>query len=1442
MLVRITNLAVYERSIPTPANTSIPIKPSQVIEFEYPKAYDWFFLGLTKYNFKVDLTTQLSDITPVNPDLDFSSFDEFVLECQKLMAETEICDDNGIHVKPEDTWVSQEVYDTFKQAIEDALKAKQSALKQEDLEGAIQELTEAKENFELQLKPGTKPPEIPSKIMRYGFAHNGSSVDEILDTTGTKDNSFFILLDKPVTTEQLIASLEIDQHKYDTLIQAPPIMTISVLSEDGQVLVWSLGSSKEDTDVDTVDDAPVSEYEGEWPVPPFDAKLTIVDSNDHNEPIIGADNEDFVDREVKVTGEDTVVDEDLEPAEDIDTTEIDKVIEEAQKIIDNTIATDEAPSGVSNKPWYASKELLSQLAQARNDAMTAKTTARKQAQVDEAANSLQETLDTVLAARKAAKVFEFVVPDGSKQLGNKLISDLQQNIQVEGGKITGTLPYVPDFMVNGSKLTGNYFVFLVNGRGTTGAKVTIQLRNKLGILATIQTGTDYELVKGLKSMAGLQIIIKQRNDGSTKDDITETYDLSGLVNGEKPLDTKALEESIAAAKNAKQGVVSSTHNGKDVDPGTSWVTSEQMSTFEAAIQAAETAKSSATKQDDIESAKKTLDAAVEEFNSQKQDGTYVAPTKWDEVISISAFDQDTECFGKYVRDLQEDNISASGEGFNVLMTGTLKYVKDWKQFSSVVSEQSGHYLAIKIDPVDEIDLLRITNSSTSTVDEDIDPEGMIIYVKDKNQKVTVKANHYGHECEVTLLMSNLTLLEPEPVKQFTISAPSPEESFGNMTFGDLQDITINEDKTVTGTVHYVNNLIIKDTPLNGSYCAIKVERKNTELDQVTVQFRNNLAVLGTIDTGSDIVLIPSLKSMTGARLIVKQTRKGSKSADFEETYDLSKLVFEAAPVKAVLTEVKVADRTHSWKDVTYNQLMADDVQANLEGKEITVTGTLFQKDSWSAYPKESQNKWYPVLNLVVENDKQAIALYKADGEKSSVHHFESNKPNDDIIFSIDNDTKSTPRKIVVYQTEDDANNDKNGNEYTINFSGCTLLTNTPAELEFEMADQSHSWKNVAYSEIQSPEASLTKQGDTLKVSGTFYKVNNWSAFGKKNQNKWYIATKVTRPENSVVEGSDGRSFLADKLSDDIVYAFDSTQDKPIFKVYPTAKHKELDFAGRTYTMDLTQVELVDPYVTLSINSEKTYDIDDPTKLGTFNIANNEITGNATKYFGQIASRENKPEQQTGYYISVVANPWEGVEASKNGKDYVPMAENGKVLVFLGQTENNVDKLYLKNTKANNHIDEFSLNVTCDPDDTIPSVEKVGYFATKDEFNKYLTDQLKLSADQMNVDDQVFYIHYNAPLDNATDYVTVVEVKDHKYGVAHKHVEAAETVTYFSMKNGFQVDYVDGIVKTDNDSAKCELSDYHGNAKVILYRVDGAIDYAKYPEKMDKMIETTVTIA
>ena len=61
-------------------------------------------------------------------------------------------------------------------------------------------------------------------------------------------------------------------------------------------------------------------------------------------------------------------------------------------------------------------------------------------------------------------------------------------------------------------------------------------------------------------------------------------------------------------------------------------------------------------------------------------------------LSVKPEDGEAVLFGKAVNELQSDVVVSDDE-----VTGTLKYVDGYVDFSSNVSEQSGNYLALKIE-------------------------------------------------------------------------------------------------------------------------------------------------------------------------------------------------------------------------------------------------------------------------------------------------------------------------------------------------------------------------------------------------------------------------------------------------------------------------------------------------------------------------------------------------------------------------------------------------------------------------------------------------------------------------------------------------------------------------------------------------------------------------
>ena len=119
-------------------------------------------------------------------------------------------------------------------------------------------------------------------------------------------------------------------------------------------------------------------------------------------------------------------------------------------------------------------------------------------------------------------------------------------------------------------------------------------------------------------------------------------------------------------------------------------------------------------------------------------------------LSVKPEDGEAVLFGKAVNELQSDVVVSDDE-----VTGTLKYV----DFSSNVSEQSGNYLALKLeaDPAEAETVVELVGGTTApvTLDDDMNI-GLLIKTKD-TQSIKVTPTHNKESVTKTYGLSGLTL-------------------------------------------------------------------------------------------------------------------------------------------------------------------------------------------------------------------------------------------------------------------------------------------------------------------------------------------------------------------------------------------------------------------------------------------------------------------------------------------------------------------------------------------------------------------------------------------------------------------------------------------------------------------------------------------------------------
>lgn len=123
-------------------------------------------------------------------------------------------------------------------------------------------------------------------------------------------------------------------------------------------------------------------------------------------------------------------------------------------------------------------------------------------------------------------------------------------------------------------------------------------------------------------------------------------------------------------------------------------------------------------------------------------------------LSVKPEDGEAVLFGKTVNELQSDVVVSDDE-----VTGTLKYVDGYVDFSSNVSEQSGNYLALKIEaePAEAETVVELVGGTKGPVTLD-DDMNIVLLIKNKDtQSIKVTTTHNKESITKTYGLSGLTL-------------------------------------------------------------------------------------------------------------------------------------------------------------------------------------------------------------------------------------------------------------------------------------------------------------------------------------------------------------------------------------------------------------------------------------------------------------------------------------------------------------------------------------------------------------------------------------------------------------------------------------------------------------------------------------------------------------
>lgn len=122
-------------------------------------------------------------------------------------------------------------------------------------------------------------------------------------------------------------------------------------------------------------------------------------------------------------------------------------------------------------------------------------------------------------------------------------------------------------------------------------------------------------------------------------------------------------------------------------------------------------------------------------------------------LSVAPEDGETEIFGKYVAELQNDDVIVDDDGFS----GTLNYVTGYTGFSDDPGLQEGLFLAVKVTAdagaVVKAGLEPSAGSGLVTLDSDMN---IVVHIEDTNkQKFKVVSTKDGTTLERTFDLSGL---------------------------------------------------------------------------------------------------------------------------------------------------------------------------------------------------------------------------------------------------------------------------------------------------------------------------------------------------------------------------------------------------------------------------------------------------------------------------------------------------------------------------------------------------------------------------------------------------------------------------------------------------------------------------------------------------------------
>lgn len=277
-------------------------------------------------------------------------------------------------------------------------------------------------------------------------------------------------------------------------------------------------------------------------------------------------------------------------------------------------------------------------------------------------------------------------------------------------------------------------------------------------------------------------------------------------------------------------------------------------------------------------------------------------------------------FGKQVSELQSNISTNSGE-----VIGTLHYVTGYTGFSGKVSEQSGHYLALKATAMaGTVITATLVGGSGKIVT--LDEDGMIVFrITATTQKVQFMATKDGETYTMTLPLTNVVLI---PQLSLIVSAVTDNRNLFGKVASDLQENIVVTSSAITGTSKYVDDYTGFSGDVSeqsGNYIALIAE---PNIAGATVVYHGTNGDV-TLDSDHTIVI----------RIINENARQFTATYDTQTvnvSLDISGLTLIPAPQPAGLTPFSVGQTVSG---VDFGDVQNGDISPEMDNFLANLTYT-----------------------------------------------------------------------------------------------------------------------------------------------------------------------------------------------------------------------------------------------------------------------------------------------------------------------------------------------------------------------------------------------------------------------------------------------------------------------------------------------------------------------